>query len=222
MKRKIFTLCLHLAERWVIFLPAFIDLRQLAPQPLFAVAASANANHCHLVGLGQWESWAARRSGWLPHATGCSYVDFPGAGGGGDAFAQRIRAITHLRRKREIRTMRTRKLTLVDFSEFSPLTINAADAISQTARNGTLKGYCGKLTIIYSSNHITLAVNISLTARRFVLVVAQNDCKTRIIHSKGSTVFTLLAYCHCGLYRLADCGLSWLRPGFGALNKQSD
>ncbi len=29
------------------------------------------------------------------------------------------------------------------------------DAISQRRENGTLKGYCGKLTIIYSPNHIT-------------------------------------------------------------------
>ena len=110
----------------------------------FAVAASANVNHCYLVGLGNGSHGkppAARDA--LATRSGGSYVDFVGAGGGGNvACATNLWAInTTCGRKSRNCTTRTRKLTLVDFPNLAlkSSTIRV-DAISQTARKWYFKG----------------------------------------------------------------------------------
>ncbi len=64
----------------------------------FAVAASANVNHCYLAGLGNGVM-GRLLLGMHCHAICCS-VDFVGAGGGGNvACATNLWAIHHLRKK---------------------------------------------------------------------------------------------------------------------------
>lgn len=110
----------------------------------FAVAASANVNHCYLVGLGNGSHGkppAARDA--LATRSGCSYVDFVGAGGGGNvACATNLWAInTTCGRKSRNSATRTRKLTLVDFPNLAlKSSTMRVDAISQTARKWYFKG----------------------------------------------------------------------------------
>ncbi len=110
----------------------------------FAVAASANVNHCYLAGLGNGSHGkppAARDA--LATRSGSSYVDFVGAGGGGNvACATNLWAInTTCGRKSRNSATRTRKLTLVDFPNLAlKSSTMRVDAISQTARKWYFKG----------------------------------------------------------------------------------
>lgn len=86
-------------------------------------------------------SHAARDA--LATRSGCSYVDFLGAGGGGNvACATNLWAInTTCGRKSRNCTTRTRKLTLVDFPNLAlKSSTMRVDAISQTARKWYFKG----------------------------------------------------------------------------------
>ena len=79
----------------------------------------------------------------LATRSGCSYVDFVGAGGGGNvACATNLWAInTTCGRKSRNCTTRTRKLTLVDFPNLALKSLTMrVDAISQTARKWYFKG----------------------------------------------------------------------------------
>ena len=79
----------------------------------------------------------------LATRSGCSYVDFVGAGGGGNvACATNLWAInTTCGRKSRNCTTRTRKLTLVDFPNLAlKSSTMRVDAISQTARKWYFKG----------------------------------------------------------------------------------
>lgn len=108
------------------------------------LAASANVNHCYLAGLGNWSHGkppAARDA--LATRSGSSYVDFVGAGGGGNvACATNLWAInTTCGRKSRNSATRTRKLTLVDFPNLAlKSSTMRVDAISQTARKWYFKG----------------------------------------------------------------------------------
>ena len=105
---------------------------------------SANVNHCYLAGLGNGSHGkppAARDA--LATRSGSSYVDFVGAGGGGNvACATNLWAInTTCGRKSRNSATRTRKLTLVDFPNLAlKSSTMRVDAISQTARKWYFKG----------------------------------------------------------------------------------
>ncbi len=103
-----------------------------------------NVNHCYLAGLGNGSHGkppAARDA--LATRSGSSYVDFVGAGGGGNvACATNLWAInTTCGRKSRNSATRTRKLTLVDFPNLAlKSSTMRVDAISQTARKWYFKG----------------------------------------------------------------------------------